>query len=259
MSHFDQHAPGSFCWIELGTSDAEAAKKFYTQLFGWTANDTAAGPDMVYTILQLAGKDAGALFKLTAEHQAQGVPPHWLSYISVKSADESAEKAQQLGGKVVMSPFDVMDVGRMAMIQDPTGATFAIWQARNHIGVRVKDEPGALCWNELATTDKMKAAEFYTKLFGWRAKGDDPAYTEWMLGEVPIGGMMEIRPEWGPVPPNWMPYIQVSDCNATAENAMALGGSLKVQPTDIPHVGRFATIQDPQGAVFSIVKLDHPA
>src|SRR4030095_7517479 len=92
-------APGIFCWFELGTSDAEAAKKFYGELFGWTANDTMAGPEMVYTILQRGGKDVGALYKLTAEHKSKGVPPHWLSYIYVTNADASAAKAKELGAK----------------------------------------------------------------------------------------------------------------------------------------------------------------
>ena len=260
MPEVTKHLQGSFCWIELGTSDADGAKKFYSELFGWTASDVPAGPDMVYTMLKLNGKDVGALYKLTEQHKTQGVPPHWLSYISVDSADESAERAQQLGGKVVMAPFDVMDVGRMAMVQDPAGATFAIWQARKHEGVGIKGEPGALCWNELATTDTSKAKEFYTRLFGWSAREGDVAgaYTKWLLDGVPIGGMMEIQPEWGNVPPHWTPYIQVADCDATADKVKAFGGGLTMPPTDIPKVGRFAAIQDPQGAMISIVKLDHP-
>src|SRR5438128_12220994 len=106
MSEVTKHAPGTFCWVELGTTDAEAAKKFYTSLFGWSANDVPAGPGMIYTLLQLSGKDVAALYELTEQHRSQGVPPHWLPYVSVAKADESAEKATALAVKVIMAPFD---------------------------------------------------------------------------------------------------------------------------------------------------------
>ena len=141
MPEITKYAPGMFCWFELGTSDTDAAKKFYGQLFGWTAEDMPAGPDMVYTMLKRDGKEIGAMYGLSEEHKSQGVPPHWLTYISVASADESAAKAKELGGTVMMEPFDVFDAGRMALVQDPTGATFALWQANASIGAKLKDEP----------------------------------------------------------------------------------------------------------------------
>ena len=258
MPEITQYAPGSFCWFELGTSDAESAKRFYTELFGWTTNDAPAGPDMIYTMLQRDGKDVGALYQLTEQHKSQGVPPHWMTYISVANADEGAAKAKELAGTIAMDPFDVMDVGRMALIQDPTGAMFAIWQARTHKGAQLKDEPNTLCWNELATRDTAKAGEFYTKLFGWDTKVSDMGpmkYTEFINKGAHIGGMLPIAPEWGDVPPHWLGYIAVEDCDATANKAQALGAEIKSPPMDIPNAGRFAVIQDPQGAVFAIIKL----
>ena len=183
MPEITQYAPGMFCWFELGTSDTGAAKKFYGQLFGWTAEDMPAGPDMVYTMLQRDGKEIGAMYGLSEEHKSQGVPPHWLTYISVASADESAAKAKELGGTVMMEPFDVFDAGRMALVQDPTGATFALWQANASIGAKLKDELYSFCWNELATRDTARAGEFYTRLFGWDTKVSDMGpmtYTEFM-------------------------------------------------------------------------------
>lgn len=259
MPETTEYAPGMFCWFELGTSDAAAAKKFYTELFGWKANDTPAGPDMVYTLLQIDGKDVGALYELNPEQKSQGVPPHWLSYVAVSSVDESVSKARQLGATVLMGGFDVFDLGRLAVLQDPTGAQFAMWQARSHIGARLRDEPNTLCWTELSTKDTAKAGEFYTKLFGWGTKVSDDAgfaYTELLCNDRPIGGMMQIAPEWGDVPPHWLGYIAVNDCDATAEKATSLGGKVKNPPTDIPNVGRFAVIQDPQGAVFATIKLN---
>lgn len=262
MPEVKSHAPGSFCWIELGTNDPDGAKKFYTELFGWQAEDTPAGPDMVYTMLRIRGLDVGAMYKQGAEETAHGIPPHWNSYVAVASADDAAAKAKALGGNILADAFDVMDVGRMAIVQDPLGATFQVWQAKTHYGVKLVGEAGTFCWDELWTTDRKKAAEFYTGLFGWKTKDGDagPAgvYTEWSNGDQPIGGMMEISPDMGPVPPNWLPYFMVDDCNATAETAGAVGGKLFVPPTDIPNVGRFSVIADPQGAMFAVIKLTMP-
>lgn len=259
MPEVTGHAPGSFCWMELGTSDSGAAKKFYSSLFGWESEDTPAGPGMTYTMLRLGGKDVGALYQLTEQYH-KGVPPHWLCYVSVISADESAAKAKSLGATVTMEPFDVMDVGRMAMIQDPQGAMLALWQARSHFGAKIVGELNTFCWNELATTDADKAGEFYSKLFGWTIKKGDSTgpivYHELVNAGSEMGGMYQITPEMKGMPPNWIAYYAVADCDATAEKAKSMGAALIVPPTDIPNVGRFATIQDPQGAVFAVIKLN---
>jgi len=259
MPETTQPQPGIFCWFELGTSDAESAKKFYGELFGWTAHDTQAGPDMVYTILRRGGKDVGALYKLTAEHEAKGVPPHWLSYVYVSSTDESAAKATELGGKVTMGPFDVGDMGRMAVIEDPSRAVFALWQPFSNSAQLLRDELYTLCWNELYTKDGPGAVAFYTKLFGWTTKVNDMGpmvYTEFINGGKPIGGMLEITAEMGDeIVPHWVGYISVEDCDVTTNKAKDMGADIKVTPTDIPGVGRFSIINDPQGAGFAIIKL----
>src|ERR1041385_383299 len=208
-------APGSFCWIELATTDGPGAKKFYGELFDWTAEDSPVGPDMVYTMLSLNGKHVGALYQ--KGEMMKDVPTHWASYISVTSADETVAKANALGGTVFKEAFDVMDVGRMAVIADPTDAVFCIWQPKLHKGVGVKGEIGSLCWNELLTNDTEKAKAFYTKLLGWTSKtdGGETPYTEWKNGEDHIGGMMQIQPFMGPIPPNWGIYIAVDDCDGT--------------------------------------------
>ena len=259
MPEVSSHAPGSFCWVELGTTDSQAAKKFYSELFGWTPVDSPAGPDMIYTLLQINGKDVAALYQLSAEMSSQGVPPHWMTYVAVSSADEAAQKAKSLGGTVMMDPFDVMEHGRMTIVQDPTGASISIWQAKGTIGVRLMGEPNTFCWNELATTDTTKASEFYTKLFGWTTKTDEGPmqYTELINNGMPIGGMMKLTPQQAGMPPHWLPYFMVADCNATADKAKALGATLFVPPMDIPKVGRFSVIGDPQGATFAVIKLEH--
>lgn len=252
MPEVTRHKPGSFSWAELGTTDDAGAKRFYTSLFGWSFIDSPAGPGMIYTRLQKNGKDVGALYKMGA--QQGGAPPHWGTYVTASSADEAAKKAQKLGGKVLMEPFDVMEYGRMPVLQDPQGATFSVWEPRKHIGAEVMGEPNTVCWSELDTTDTGSASRFYTDLFGWGSKpGGD--YTEFQLGGQSIGGMMKIPKEWGAVPPNWLTYFAVSDCDATVKKAKELGGEAIVPPTDIPKVGRFAVLRDPQGAVFAIIKL----
>src|SRR5260370_12543236 len=244
-----EHAPGTFCWSELATTDGPGAKKFYSELFGWEAQDNPIGPDMVYTMLKLNGKDVGALYQ--KDETMKNVPTHWASYVCVTSADETTAKAKALGGTVVQEPFDVMEHGRMAVFADPTGAHCCIWQPKQHKGVGVKGELNSLCWNELLTNDTDKAKEFYTKLFGWTAKthGAPMEYTEFTLGDGgSFAGMMKIQPQMGPIPPNWGIYFAVDDCDAMAQKATSLGARTFVPPTDIENVGRFSVIQDPQGA-----------
>ncbi len=253
MSAVEEHKAGTFCWIELGTTDTGAARNYYKDLFGWS---DAAEQD--YVMLKLSGKEVGGLYELTDEMRAHGVPPHWLSYVSVVSADETAKKAESLGATILKEPFDVFAVGRMAVIQDPTGAVFAVWQPRTHIGARVVNEPGSLCWNELATNDVDAAGAFYTKLFDWGSEQREMGpitYTMFMAGDRPAGGMLKMTEEWGDIPPHWMPYLATDDCDYCAEKAKSLGAEVKVPPTDIPSVGRFAVLQDPQGAVISVIKL----
>lgn len=261
MSEVKEYKPGTFCWVDLSTTDTEAAKKFYGQLFGWELVDAPAGPDMVYTLAQLDGKEVAGLYQQPPEQQEQGVPPHWMSFVAVASAEEAVKKAQSLGATVIMEAMQVMEHGHMGVLQDPTGAVFGVWQPGQHIGARLVNQPGSLSWNELATKDTKKAGEFYTKLFGWSTQVQEmpqTTYTTFLNGDRMNAGMMQMTEEWGDIPPHWMPYFAVADCDASAEKAKELGGSIGVPPTDIPPVGRFSVIQDPQGAHFTIIKLNNP-
>lgn len=262
MQETVEFAPGTFCWVELGTTDGAAAKKFYTELFGWGFTDSPIGPSMVYTMLKLDGKDVGALYQMPGEMTSQGIPPHWLSYVSVTKADETAEKAKELGGTLMKEPFDVFTVGRMAVVQDPTGAVFALWQAGTHKGAGVVNVPNSFCWNELATKDTAKAGDFYTGLFGWGKKVQQMGpmtYTSFTNGDRPAGGMFEEPPEMSNVPPHWLVYFAVDDTDAKLKKATELGATTIRPAMDIPGTGRFAIIQDPQGAVFAIINLTNPS
>jgi hypothetical protein len=256
MATVTQHAPGTFCWVELGTTDQMGAKRFYAALFDWGYEDTQMGPDEVYTIAQTGGRDAAALYRMPAQMLQQGMPPHWMCYVSVSSADEAATKVKALGGTVVAEPFDAMEHGRMAVMQDPTGAAFAVWQAKTHKGLGVVGETGSLCWTELGTNDSKKAAAFYSGLFSWKAeKSPGPMeYTLFKLGEVTAAGMMTHTGEMKAIPSHWMPYFAVKDCDGSAAKAKQMGGDVLLAPKDIPGEGRFAVLRDPQGAVFCILK-----
>lgn len=258
MTEMTSYKPGTFCWVDLATTDAEAAKKFYTALFGWAAVDMPAGPDMIYTMCQIDGKDVAALYQQGPEEQ--GVPPHWNSYVSVASADEIAPKVTALGGTVVGGPFDVMDAGRMTLLLDPESVFLGAWQPGKHIGARLVNQPGAFCWNELATRDVAKASAFYTKLFGWETETQDMAgmpYTTLMNKGGMNGGMMPMAPEQADMPAHWLVYFAVADCDASVEKVKSLGGQGLMPPFDTP-AGRIAIMQDPQGAAFGIIKLPNP-
>jgi uncharacterized protein len=256
MPVIDTYAPGTFCWADLGSPDAAAAKRFYTALFSLTAEDRPMGPGAFYTMLTVDGRSVAALYQ--QEPAPAGTTPQWLSYISVASVNESAQRAKGLGGAVLMDAFDVLDVGRMAMVQDPTGAVVALWEPRRHAGAGLAGEPNAICWNELATTDTERAGAFYASLFGWsietRPMGAG-TYTTFTDSGAPRGGMMSIAPEWGPVPPHWKVYFAVTDCEGQTTLAQSLGGTVRLPPTDAAGVGRYSVLADPHGAVFAVIEL----
>jgi predicted enzyme related to lactoylglutathione lyase len=255
MAEVTAHAPGAFCWIELGTTDPKAAKDFYTKLFGWSFTDNEMGPGMTYTIFKLKGRDVASCYTLDSAKMA-GVPPHWMLYIATADADASARRTAELGGRIVAPAFGVGDFGRMAVLADPQGANFCVWQAKSNTGIGIHNEPGAFCWGQLNTLDTAKAEAFYKELFGWAAKtgsGDGMTYTEWLHGGRPIGGMMAL-PAGAQAPPHWLAYFAVADCDATAARAASLGARTYVPPTKVPGTGTFAVFADPQGATFAIYR-----
>ncbi len=258
------HAPGTFCWPELVTSDGDAAKKFYSTLFGWEVHDQDMGPGMTYTIFKLRGVDVAAGFKMTPDMVKLGVPPNWGAYVSVENADASIEKAKALGGKLLQGPHDVMDHGRLAVLMDTQGATFSVWQANRNIGVGLLGEPGSLGWTQLNAKDPEGAKKFYPALLGWTVQ-DDPMpaamggghYTTWLKADGPAGGMMPM-PKEAPAPSHWLSYFAVADVDVATAKAASLGALTHVPPTDIPGTGRFAVLADPQGATFAVVTFSTP-
>lgn len=256
MPEMTKYAPGTPCWIDLSTTDLDPAKKFYGAVLGWT--DYSVGPEEsgFYTMSERDGKSLAGMMTQMPDEKTMGVPPHWNTYVSVTSADDAAKKAKELGAMVVVEPMDVMDVGRMAVFIDPEGAAISVWEPKAHVGAAITNEPGAFTWSELYTKDPTKATAFYTGLFGWSTFVNGPPmnYVEWKLGEKSIGGMMQITPEMGPIPPNWLTYFAVDNTDAAAAAAGKSGGSVMMPAMDIPDVGRFAVLADGQGAVFAILQ-----
>jgi uncharacterized protein len=263
MGTRDSYEPGTFSWVELATSDGDAAKRFYGELFGWDYDDRDMGDAGTYSMATLEGRHVGALY------QSEQAPPHWNSYVTVKSADDTAKHVGDTGGKVISGAFDVFDSGRMAVLQDPQGAVFSVWEPKEHIGAGLVNVPGTLTWNDLMTSDVPGAVKFYCDLFGWEAapvtpegrpEGEDvePGAAERVSirnGESLNGGIAKLPDGMAQAPPHWIVYFAVADADATAEQVGELGGTVVLQPLEVP-AGKLAIAQDPQGAIFGIVSGD---
>ena len=247
MGERESYAPGTFCWVDLATTDAAAAKAFYERLFGWEGEDMPVGDGATYTMLRLGGRDVAALYEQGAEEREAGIPPHWSSYVSVVDVDEVAARVEGLGGRLLAEPFDVLDSGRMAVVQDPTGAMVSLWQAGRHIGARLVNDPGCLTWNDLATPDPDAAAAFYAALFGWEVAQVAPEYSTIANEGRANGG---IRPETE-LPPHWLPYFTTESLERTAATAAELGGQALAELLELPG-GRVVPILDPHGAPFAV-------
>jgi uncharacterized protein len=246
-------------WVDLGTSDPVASHGFYAALFGWTVDvipDPAAGG---YGLFKLDGKEVAGVGGLMNGQQR----PAWTVYVLVDDADAIAARVKTAGGTVLAEPFDVMDAGRMATIADPSGAVMGLWQPGTNRGVEVMGVPGSFTWPELNSRDLPSDKLFYWSVFHW-----DPAestipgmtYTEFKLGDDSIAGGMSIGPDMPPnTPSHWIVYFAVSDTDATVARLIGLGGVVHHPPQDVPGVGRFALVADPQGAAFGLLQNTEPA
>jgi uncharacterized protein len=277
MLERDGYLPGVPCWVDTSQPDPEAAVAFYSGLFGWDFEDAMPpGSAGKYFIARLRGGDVAAVGS-----QPEGGPPIavWNTYVWVESADEVASKVLAAGGRVAMDPFDVMDAGRMAVLTDPEGAAFCVWQAKAHKGARIVNEPGSLNFNGLNTRDAEGAKSFYGSVFGWETLGlgDDagmwrlPGYGDFLEQREPVlrrrmaesgapEGFEDVVATLNPiadhqpdVPAHWSVTFAVDDADATAERAAELGGKVVVPPFDAPWV-RMTVITDPQGATFTASK-----
>jgi hypothetical protein len=268
----DGYIAGVPCWVDTSQPDPDAAAAFYGDLFGWKFEDvmSAESPGR-YLIARLRGCDVAGVSSLP-----EGAPPQpvWNTYIWVEDADEAAAKAREAGGSVLSEPVDVMDAGRMAVLADPEGAAFCVWQARAHRGARIVNEPGSLNFNVLNTRDREAAKRFYGAVFGWttldlgsgefwtmRTYGDyletlTPGTRE-RTAELGAAGFEEVVAAITPItgdaadtPAHWSVTFSTDNADATAAKAADLGGTVLVDPVDAPY-SRLTVLRDPQGATFS--------
>ena len=254
----DSYAQGTPNWVDLQTTDQAAAKAFYSGVFGWSFDDQPMDAGAVYSIAKIGDGQVAAIAPQSPELKAAGAPPMWNTYLAVDSVDDATAKVAAAGGTVAMEPFDVMDAGRMSFVMDPSGAPVALWQANQHIGATLVNEPGTVVWNELIT-DNPAALPFYEQVLGLTTTttemGEDK-YTMFQVGGKEVGGTMP--PQMAGMPNHWHVYFAVADADAAAAKIRELGGSVMAGPFDTP-IGKMAVVTDPQGAAFSIFQAPAPA
>ena len=255
MPVFTEYATGTPCWTDVMTPDVDRTVSFYSDLFGWEAERDPRPEAGGYVMFTKDGKNVAAASPPMPG--GEGAPPHWSTYIASDDVEATAARVREAGGTVLLEPMDVFDAGRMVLAQDPVGAVFGVWQAKEHIGAQLATEPGTMMWNENVTPDPERSAAFYTDVFGYEIRENDMGgpqpYRTLHVDGRGIAGMLPQTPEMGPMPPNWTTVFGVDDADAAAARVRELGGQVLVEPFDIPHVGRYAVVQDPVGAVFGML------
>ncbi|MDJ0343075.1 VOC family protein [Streptomyces sp. H10-C2] len=252
------YQPGTPCWLDLMVPDQQAALDFYRDLFGWQGE---VGPEEFggYSVCTLKGKPVAGIMNAMSMGD-EPPPPNWTSYFSSADADATQAAISANGGTVIAPAMDVGTMGRMLIAADPQGAVFGVWQAMEFPGAQIVNEPGALVWNQLSTTDPKGAGAFYGPALGLEAAPmpDMPEFTGFQVNGRTIGGVqgMENLPEG--VPPHWLVNFVVDDTDSTVDALVRAGGSVMVPPFDMEKVGRMAVLQDPQGAAFAVVALSDP-
>ena len=251
-----EYPPGTPSWVELSSPDPDASAAFYRDVLGWSPTEPGGAETGGYRMFQCDSQRVAGLMG----HMQEGQPTAWTTYISVADADETAQKVKGAGGNVIVSPMDVMDLGRMAVFADPTGAVFGVWQPGTFAGADLVNEPVSLVWNEVHTREPDADKTFYGSVFGWDAgkpsfEGAPDTYTVWQLDGKNVGGMMEMVEGMFPpdAPPHWSVCFAVDDADVTVAKARDHGGTVVAEPVDMP-IGRFAAIIDPQGAWFTVMQ-----
>ena len=255
MTEMTAYEHGVPCWIDLMSPDRAVSTRFYESLFDWQAGEPGGPESGFYTQFTKRGLTVAGLGQQNAE--MAGMPAMWTTYLAADDVAETAAKVAEAGGTLIMPVMDVFEFGKMAILMDPSGAVVGLWQGLSHIGAQLVNEPGTMCWNELATRDLDAAESFFGELLGWTYNTSDEGYHQIVVGGREVGGLMAMLPEMYPaeVPAHWMPYFSVADADASATSATALGATVVVPPFDLP-VGRVAIISDPLGAMFSIIQMD---
>lgn len=252
-THTGPKPVGTPTWVDLASPDAEAARAFYHALFGWEYD--IGGPEFGgYTTARLGQRMTAGL--VGNQPDAPPAPPAWGLYFASDNAEADAARATELGASVLYPPMAVGPFGSMATCTDPAGAAFSFWQAGQHVGAQVTDEPGATTWYELYTPNAKQARDFYTTLLGASADAmpGDLEYYVLKHGDQMLGGIMQIDPAWGAMPAQWVTYFAVADADEAAAIIQAHGGTIMGSIDNSPF-GRIAAARDPGGANFKIIQL----
>ena len=259
MTTMTSYAHGVPSWIDLATPDPTVAKAFYGELFGWHYDDQPTDSDGTdYTMADLDGRAAAGMMQLSAEMAASGMPSVWTTYVTVDDIEAAVGKVEPAGGSVMQPPMDAMEAGRFAVVADPAGAVFCMWEAKEHIGAGVVNEHGAFSWSELITPDPAAVASFYNAVFGWTAQTAPMPTGTYTLFAVAGGNENGIAGAMPPpvegMPAFWGVYFMVDDAAATVALAKTLGAQVLMDATEMPGVGTLATLMDPGGAAFSVMQ-----
>jgi predicted enzyme related to lactoylglutathione lyase len=256
MPAIDKHEDGMFSYSDLQTTDLEAATSFYSDLFGWSYEDApmSEDPTDTYRMFTQGGRVVCAASKQRSEQAEAGVPPMWNAYFSTSDVDVAAKRCEAAGGTIHAAPFDVFDAGRMAVISDPAGAFFCLWQPNENIGASVMYEPNTLTWAETGSTDVAAARAFYIEALGWSAEdmdmGPNGTYTAFSNGGNPVAGLMQ-----SPAPMSyWSIYFNTDDCKGLTKRALDAGARAMMDSEVIPGVGTLSIVTDPQGAMFGLIQ-----
>jgi predicted enzyme related to lactoylglutathione lyase len=251
-----EYPHGGFCCVDLNSHDMKAAAAWYGELFGWRVDIRQMPGAPPYGIFSLQERPVAGIGEMSAEMKAQGIPPLWNSYVAVDDAAAIERRVAELGGKVLHPATKAGEFGTAAFFADPSGAVFAVWQPGIYKGAQLTG-PNTWCWCELWSHDVAASRQFYGQLFGWQFKtdGGSPEYTECMVGDHAVGGMIKIDGHVGP--PMWGVYFEVADIDATVARVTGTGGRLLMGPKTIDNVGRFCVVLDPQGGCFSLIQMQH--
>jgi uncharacterized protein len=242
MGKRSSYVPGTFCWVELGSSSPDGSRSFYSDLLGWQTEDAGfSGGD--YTTCRVDGLAVAGVFGAV-----KGMPTAWMSYVAVGNVQTASATLESLGGHVIAGPAQANELGSMAVVQDPGGAVFALWEANELAGAELVNDPGAFCLTQLNTRDPAAAKQFYAELFGWTfsAQSTDPPY--WgidNLGRLNAGMTEAVGPD------HWLVYFTTADLDAACERIIVGGGTVEVHPMEQSE-GRLCVARDPEGAYFGL-------
>lgn len=250
----EQSPTGRFVWYELMTTDPQAAQSFYSDVVGWSTAPFESA-EIPYTLWMNGEAPVGGVMELPPEARAHDTPPHWMAYVEVEDVEATAKKAAKLGGKILVEPQEIPDIGRFAVLQDPQGAAIAIHHNDQQTVPTDDPQVGEFSWHELATTDHQAALDFYSKLFGWKETesmdmGEMGTYQMYGQDDRTLGGMFDKSADM-PGPPSWLYYTTVEDIDRTVEKVREKGGQVLNGPMEVPG-GMIAQCLDPQGAIFAV-------